>query len=148
MSLPPEAVIARPFAAITEERRTDLCAFARGVTADAVEEALRPDAPIRFHVPGGGGLGTMGSDFTGAAGLIAGWREFVEPYEEFVAETGETGPTPDGRVLQLSTCFGRLRGSSSTIEVPTAAIYGIEGEHLTRIDFYLDRDQARRDAGF
>ena len=147
MSVSPELVIARPFAAVTEGSRTDLCAFARGVGADAVKETLTADAPVRFHVPGGGGLGEMGRDFAGAEGLLAGWREFVEPYEEFVAEIGETRLAPDGRVLQLSTCFGRLRGSSSTIEVPTAVIYTVEGEQLTRIDFYLDQDQARHDCG-
>jgi ketosteroid isomerase-like protein len=112
-----------------------------------IGELNDPDAEVRFLTPDAGLIGGMGGPFRGPAGFEAGWREWLQPFDRFRIETGETRTAPDGRVVLLATTFGTLQGSTVEVPQPAAVVYAVRDGRITKADHYLEHDQALRDAG-
>ena len=101
-------------------------------------EFLDPDASITFSGPG-----DMVGPFRGVEGFVAGWREWIAPWEEYRVVTEKLVDAGEGKVLLLALNTGRLEGGGE-ISQESAAIYSLAGDKVTAIDHYLDRDEARR----
>lgn len=48
-----------------------------------LRQIVDPEAEVRFIGPDGGAIGMMRGPFHGVEGLQAGWREWLEPWEQF-----------------------------------------------------------------
>jgi ketosteroid isomerase-like protein len=108
-----------------------------------LEEFATPDIEIAAEASEGGGLISPAS---GAAGLLAFWQDWLEPWESFTLELEQVLDCPDA-VLVEAMQRGRLRGSTAPVETPSAAVHFFRDGLLARIEFHLDRDRARRAAG-
>jgi ketosteroid isomerase-like protein len=105
-----------------------------------------PDAEVKFITPDGGGVGAMGESFRGIEGLRAGWREWMEPWDEFHVELEGTEDS-GSQVLLLAQALGRMRGTGTEVPQEVAMLCRVEEGRIVAIGFYLDQDQARREAG-
>jgi ketosteroid isomerase-like protein len=112
----------------------------------SVAEIMDPEAEIRFVDAEGGALGDFRPMQRGAEGLRSGWREWLEPWEEFRVELDEILTGAPGTVVWLVVLHGRVPDGPE-IRQPGAAVVGISDGLIASMDFYMDQDQARRDAG-
>lgn len=110
-------------------------------------ERFSPEAQFSFIPPDGGGVGPMGESFRGIEGLRAGWREWMEPWDEFHIVLGEAVDTGAGQVLVLADATGRMRGSGAEVPQEVAALCRVERDKIVAMGFYLDQQQARHEAG-
>jgi hypothetical protein len=111
-----------------------------------LERLLAPDAPVLFEVPGGGFVGAMAGPFHGPPGYLAGWREWLQAWEEFRVEEKELIAGED-EVALLVTVTGRLRDSDAIVQQPAGAVYNVASGRIAKIQHFLDEDQARAAAG-
>jgi ketosteroid isomerase-like protein len=85
--------------------------------------------------------------YRGREGFVDAWREWVDAYESYSVEIEGITEGTEGRVLTP----GRQRGTTRTggVEVSqlAAAVWTVRGGKLTRVEFHLDLDAARRAAG-
>jgi ketosteroid isomerase-like protein len=112
----------------------------------AMDEFIDPDAEVRFVDPEGGALGDLRVPVRGTEGLRAGWAEWLEPWEKFGFRFERALDAGDGKVLSLAELRGRAHGGAE-ISHPGAALFRVRAGRIVAMDFYMDRDQARRDAG-
>lgn len=82
----------------------------------------------------------------GADGFIEAWLDWVQAFAEFRVEIEDMIDAGD-RVMFLVKQFGRPRGGTTEIENEGAAVWTFEDGTVTRVEFHLDRDAARRAAG-
>jgi ketosteroid isomerase-like protein len=111
------------------------------------EELLANDAEVVYLVPTGGFVGDMSGPWIGAEGLLAGFSEWARTFDRFRFEPDEILEAADGAILVLSTAFATLPGSSAVVEQKAAGLYRAVNGRLTRIELFLDQEQARRSAG-
>ncbi len=111
----------------------------------SLQEVVDPEAEVRF-VDAGGALGNWRVPESGVEGLREGWRDWMEPWEQFWIRFAEVIDAGHGKVLSLGELRGRLQGGAELTQLGAAYIR-IRDEKIIAIDFYLDQDQARRDAG-
>lgn len=104
-------------------------------------------ALVEFATPDGGFMGDMAGPFRGHEGLRAGWAEWLAPWDSFLFEITEWIDAGNGLVLLLGQCRGRLSGSGLELDTPAAGLYEVRDGLITRIQHFLDQDQARRVAG-
>ncbi len=86
--------------------------------------------------------------WTGVAGMVEGWREFLSAWEEWRVEPEEYRELDDERVLVLSHVSGR--GKASGVEVGQiraegASLYHFRGGKVKRLVIYFDRERAFAD---
>ena len=112
-----------------------------------IEKVFAPDADVQFVTPDAGFVGGMAGPFRGAAGLRAGWREWLQPFQRFRIEALEPRTAPDGRLVLLATTFGTLRGSSVEVEQPSGVVYEVRDGRIVAAVHYLEHEQALRDTG-
>lgn len=105
------------------------------------------EAEITFVAPQGGGVGAMGGPFRGIAGMRAGWREWLSPWQSYVIAADDVIDAGGGRVLALVSSRCRMHGSGAEVAQGAAAIVRVESGQIVAAAFYLDQDEARRDAG-
>ncbi len=110
-----------------------------------LEEAAVADLEI-VGLGGGPGAGGLIPTSRGADGFIAFWLDWLEPWESFTLELERIVPGPDGIVVE-AVQQGRLRGSTNLVESQAAAVHFFRGDRLARIEFHLDRAEARQAAG-
>jgi ketosteroid isomerase-like protein len=74
------------------------------------------------------------------------FQEWIEPFEDMQVdwEIQEVAP---GRALALIDMRGRGRESGAPVEMHFAQLWTFSGRVAERMVFYLDVDEARRDAG-
>lgn len=110
-------------------------------------ELMSPKVKVTFVVPSSG-VKVMGrQEFVGIAGLIEGWRLWLEPWEQFRVALAEIVDAGGGRVLAQGRATGRLRGSGVEMTQDAASLHMVQGGKVAWMRFYLDSAQARRDAG-
>jgi ketosteroid isomerase-like protein len=114
---------------------------------DRMREVLDPDAEIRFVGPDGGTIGMMSGPYRGPEGLLAGWREWLEPWERFRIELEQTLDAGDGRVLSLVELRGRMKGGAE-VSQPAASVIHVRDGIVVEAEFHLNQALARRAAGF
>jgi ketosteroid isomerase-like protein len=111
-------------------------------------ESISPEVKVRFEVPEDSPLEVMEqSEFRGLEGLVEGWTMWLAPWEQFRIRLEETVDAGDGVVLALARATGRLRGSDIEIPQEAATVQRVEDGRIVSMGFYLDVEQARRDAG-
>jgi ketosteroid isomerase-like protein len=111
------------------------------------EARFSPDFEVRFVTPPAGGPTVMEQRFEGIEGLREGWREWLEPWDEFHVEMEDVPDSGHGDVLVLAKATGRMRGTGAEVPQEVAALCRVEDGRIVAVGFYLDQSQARRDAG-
>ena len=111
-----------------------------------LRQIVDPEAEVRFIGPDGGAIGIMRGPFHGVEGLQAGWREWLEPWEQFRIEFEQNLDVGDGRVLTLVELRARMTGGTELSE-QGASIVRVRDGMIVAVDFYVDQAHARRDAG-
>ena len=137
-----EALVQFGFAPAGEARRvTD------ATVADLIE-ALRPlTAPNFACVMVGGEDGTITNRFEGLDGLAAAWHDWLVTFEWF--ELSISGALVESGDHVLAVGRQRAKSASAGIEIENdaAAVWTMQGDRLTGVEFHLDADTARRAAG-
>jgi ketosteroid isomerase-like protein len=82
----------------------------------------------------------------GAEGLIAGWREWLEPWESYRMDTEELLDAGD-EVVTLIRVRARTARDGVVVEHSPAAVWSISEGKVVAIRFYLEREQAMKAAG-
>jgi ketosteroid isomerase-like protein len=105
------------------------------------------DLAVKFVNPSEGGVQIMEDEFSGIEGLREGWSVWMKPWEEFRVVVEDVIDSSTGRVLVLASAIGRMRGTGAELPQEVASLSRIEDGRIVEVGFYLDQDQARRDAG-
>ena len=92
----------------------------------------------------GHGLTVSGRGF---GGVLAGWRDWLHPWESYTTEVEDYLDAGDEHVVVLVRDRGRLRGSTSEIENVGASVWTVHGGKIARIEFHADRAQALKAVG-
>jgi hypothetical protein len=111
-----------------------------------MRQIVDSEATTRFVDAEGGPLGDNEPERRGFEGLQAGWGEWLEAWEEFRIEYEEYLDAGEGTVLVLVKLSGRT-SAGVDISHPGAAVFSIRAGQMLSMEFYMDREQARRDAG-
>jgi ketosteroid isomerase-like protein len=85
--------------------------------------------------------------YTGPEGFVEAWREWVEAYEHYTIEIEDIVEGTEGRVLIIARQRGRTRVGGVEVEELAAAVWTVSDGKLARMEFHLDPETARRDAG-
>jgi ketosteroid isomerase-like protein len=94
--------------------------------------------------------GPAPGSWTGVAGMVEGWRDFLGAWEDFRAEVEEYRELDGERVLVLF--HFSARGKASGLEVDEirtkgAGLFHVHNGQVTRHVFYFDRERALADLG-
>ncbi len=114
---------------------------------DGIRGLLAPEAEVRFLALDETELSEQKSAFRGPDGYLAGWLEWLQPYDSFTVGPRAVSDLGEGQVLLEIDGVATLRGSGIEVSVEAAAVYTFDGERIVCADHYLDRAQARRAAG-
>ncbi len=86
--------------------------------------------------------------YAGRQGLAELFNTFVEPWEDFHVEIGETVDLPGDRSFVVGHARGRGRLSGAEVDLPPLAqIIDFRDGQLLRVDNYSDVEAGRRAAG-
>ena len=121
--------------------------FTEPLLVERLGAVLAPDASIEFVTPDGGFMGGMAGPFQGLEGLQNAWAEWTAAWESWIFRANEWIDTDSGQALLLGDSYGRLAGSGVELETHAAGLYDVRAGMITRIQHFLDQDQARRAAG-
>ena len=80
--------------------------------------------------------------FHGITGLVAGWRDWLEPYESYWLEVEDFIDAGGDRVVVPARGRARTRRDRVLVEHSPAAVFTIRSGKLARVSFHLDRGQA------
>jgi ketosteroid isomerase-like protein len=105
-------------------------------------EALAEDAEVVFATPSG-----PRAMFLGPGGFVEGWRDWLAPWASYTVTVEELIEAGGGRILALAQLSGETRRDHVKIEHPAAAVLEVRDGKITRVEFHLDRDEARQAAG-
>jgi ketosteroid isomerase-like protein len=86
--------------------------------------------------------------WTGRAGMLEGWRDFVAAWAHYRSEAEELLELEDERVLVLGTHIGRGRSSGIAAEqlrAKGAALFEVRDGMVTKLVLYVDRLNAFAD---
>jgi ketosteroid isomerase-like protein len=105
--------------------------------------ALADDAQIVFV---GMEPGLVDGTYTGPAGLVEGWRDWLAPWSRFEAMIEELIDIGN-EVVTLVRLRGATKHEGVEIEQPAAAVWTIDDGKVVRIAFHLDRRSALEAVG-
>ena len=92
---------------------------------------------------------TPGS-WIGRAGMVEGWRGFLDAWKDFRAEAEEFRDLEGGRVLALVQFSGRGRTSGLDVgqmQSRGANLFHLRDGKVTRLSTYMNRERALQAAG-
>ncbi|HET8673129.1 MAG TPA: nuclear transport factor 2 family protein [Thermoleophilaceae bacterium] len=112
--------------------------FRRAVRTDA----LADDAEVVFVTPSG-----PQALFHGPGGFVEGWRDWLAPWASYTVTVEELIDAGGGKILALARLSGETKRDHVEIEHPAAAVLEVKGGKIARVEFHLDRDEAREAAG-
>lgn len=123
--------------------RADLVRLMRdGGFGEAVDPAsFAPEFSVAFMTPSG-----PPTEYRGFQGLVEGWRDWLAPWASYEVQVDELVDAGDC-VLANVVLRGETQRDAVQIEEPAAAVIKIAGGRITRIEFHLDRREARAAAG-
>lgn len=116
---------------------------------DAFRDRLAPLESVSwpdFDVVMVGANPSVRLESQGIDGLIDAWRDWLSPFESYRIEIEGLEEAGD-RALVLVRQTARPRGTEAEIENPSAAVVWTREGKLTRVEFHMSRDEARRAAG-
>ena len=99
------------------------------------------DVEIFFATPSGPLVG-----YRGLEGLVAGWRDWLIPWESYVVEVDDVVDAGE-RVVALATLRGTTQHDGVEIQQPAAAVVALAGGKIVRVEFHLDQREALESAG-
>jgi ketosteroid isomerase-like protein len=114
---------------------------------DRLKDRFSEDLEVRFVTPGDTGVRVMEQEFQGIEGLREGWGVWMEPWEEFRVVVEDVIDTGTGQVLVIASAVGVMPGTGMELPQEVASLFRLEDGRFVEVGFYLDQDQARRDAG-
>jgi ketosteroid isomerase-like protein len=88
--------------------------------------------------------------WTGVAGMIEAWRDYMDIWEEYYSQPDEIRELDDERVLVFDTVHGRAKASGvdiSQISPKGADLFHIRNGRVTRLVLYFDQERALADLG-
>jgi ketosteroid isomerase-like protein len=94
--------------------------------------------------------GPAPGSWTGLAGMVEGWREFVSVWEGYSSVPDEFRELEGDRVLVLGHRSGRGKTSGlelAQMQTKGASLFHISGGKVTRLVIYWDRGRAFGDLG-
>lgn len=94
--------------------------------------------------------GPLPGRWTGVDGMVEGWREFLNAWEDWRAEAEEYRELDDERVLVLF--HFKARGKASGLEVGEvwtkgAGLWQLRDGKVVKLALYWDRERALREVG-
>jgi ketosteroid isomerase-like protein len=90
--------------------------------------------------------GDLSAEYRGPEGMVQGWRDWLEPWESYRLVAEELIDAGDD-VVAFVRVQGRTARDAVEVEHSPAAIWTIEDGKVVRIRFYLEREDALREAG-
>ena len=104
---------------------------------------LGPDTSVTFRplLPGADDPG-----YRGPAGLAAGWTDWLEPYDSYVIEIEDFVDAGDYVYMPVRV-HARTRRDGVAVDHAPAAVCQMRDGRPARVAFYLDREEARAEAG-
>jgi ketosteroid isomerase-like protein len=94
--------------------------------------------------------GPMPGRWSGVAGMVEGWRDFLSAWEEWRVEADEFRELDGERVLALFQFSARGKASGLEVgEIRTkgAGLYHVRDGKVTKLVLYWDRERALDDLG-
>jgi ketosteroid isomerase-like protein len=82
----------------------------------------------------------------GPEGLAEGWRDWLEPWESYYIELEKFIDAGD-EVISLVRVRAQTTRDAVAVEHESAALWSVREGEISRVRFYLDRDQALEAAG-
>jgi ketosteroid isomerase-like protein len=118
--------------------------FGGGTVPDGADfSPLAEDVEIVFV---GAEPGLIDSSYTGPAGLVEGWQDWLAAWSSYEAQFEEFVDAGDDVVVLV-----RLRGTTKhggvVIEQPAAAVWTVEDGKIVRLAFHLSRRAAFESIG-
>ena len=105
----------------------------------AMSPLLDPAFECAFIASESSGFPTL--SYEGAEGFVAGWREWLSPWESYRIEAEEFVDAGD-EVVVLVRVQARTRRGGVEMEHAPGAVWTLEDGRVRRIEFYLERRQA------
>ncbi|HKN94355.1 MAG TPA: nuclear transport factor 2 family protein [Thermoleophilaceae bacterium] len=113
-----------------------------GGFGEAADPALfDPDLSVAFMMPSG-----SPTEYRGFGGLVEGWRDWLAPWASYEVQVEELVDAGDC-VLANVVLRGETQRDAVQVEEQAAAVIRVAGGKITRIEFHLDRREARAAAG-
>jgi len=113
---------------------------------DRNQQHFDPEAKIKFVIPGDG-VEVMEQEYVGIEGLRAGWRAWLVPWDSYLIVIDEIIDAGEGGVLLLVTSAARMRDTGAEVPQSAATRFVVKDDRIAEVNFYLDQQQARREAG-
>ncbi len=110
-------------------------------------DSIAPDVKVTFVTPQSGIEIMDRQEFVGIDGLKEGWRLWMQAWEYFRVSLEELIDVGDGQILVLGRAAVRTRSGGLDLTQGIAVLNRVADGRIASVDFYLDQDQARRDAG-
>jgi SnoaL-like domain len=107
-------------------------------------ELFDPALEISFIAGESSGAPTL--TYHGIAGLIDGWREWLQAWDSYLIEAEEFIDCGEAVVVMIRV-RARTRRDGVLMEHAPAAVWALAGGSVVRMDFYLQRTQALDAAG-
>ena len=104
---------------------------------------LAPDMEVAFVAALAGAPGFEGH---GIEGMIAGWQDWLIPWDSYVL-TAEDFLDAGDKVVMLARVRGRTSRDGVEVEHSPAAVWSVTGAKVTAVTFFLQRDEAFEFAG-
>lgn len=140
-------LIENAFRNVAEAGEIEMVASLAEGREDGIRGLIAPDAEIRFMALDDGALGGNDSAFLGPEGYLAGWLEWLQPYETFGTRLLRISEVGENQVLLEIEATAKLRGSGIETAAEAAAIYELRDGQIACADHYMSLAQARRAAG-
>jgi len=111
---------------------------------DGMAPLLDPSFECAFIANESSGFTTLA--FRGAEGFVAGWREWLSPWESYRIDAEEFIDAGE-QVVVLARVRARTRRGGVEMEHAPGAVWTVEDGRIRRIEFYLEASQALAAAG-
>jgi SnoaL-like domain len=105
-----------------------------------------PEARFRWKDTEGGALGDNAVEARGVDGLRAGWDEWLEVWDEFRIQWDSHEAVDEETIVSYVVLEGRIPAGVEMAQ-QAASIAKVRDGLIVDMSFYMDREQARRDAG-
>jgi ketosteroid isomerase-like protein len=106
-------------------------------------DVVAPDLEVEFA---GSLSGAPALQYEGLEGLLAGWREWLTPWESYLLDVEDVLDAGD-RVVTLARVRAKTSRHGVEIEHRPAAVWTLRDGKLTAVHFFLERAEALAFAG-
>ena len=118
-------------------------------TEDSMVAGLDPDAfadDLRVEFISGESAGAQQTEYRGGEGLLEAWKDWLSPWTSYRIDVEDILDGGD-EVVAFVRIEGRTVHDDVVVQHAPAAVYTVRDLTVTRLRFYLDRDDALAAAG-